>query len=820
MMNRLLPTCLLSLFCFAYTHAAYLTGLVTDMQGEPLPFANVYVEGTSIGTTTNEKGQYRFELKTGTYKIVYLYIGYQKHVEDVIIGSTDVIRNVALKSENIQIKEIVVTGDEDPAYPIMRKAIAAREAHYNQVTHFKTQAYVKGLQRIVSAPDKVFGQTVNFDGTLDSNNAGIVYLSESVSELTFKKPDQVSEEMISSKVSGSSSAFSWNRSGDFAAFDFYTERQEIDFLSPRVFISPLADNAFFYYKFRLEGWFEEDGRIINKIKVIPKRPTDPVYRGYIYVVENEWLLHSLELMLLKESQINYIDTLNFNYRYVSVEDSIWMPLSQRFSFNFGILGIKAEGYLVAVYRDYELNPELEKKTFTNEVLKITEESNERDSTYWEQVRPVPLTKQEEADYERKDSLEELRESKPYLDSMSRKANKPGLLDLVFGYRMQNLYKKWDMQFTPPLEMVQYNTVEGVNLRLGAFFNKELKNNKSVRFNPIVRYGFSNTHFNGKAMLQYYYQRKKFEYIQIEAGQYVYQFNREDVIPDLINSFYTLFLEQNYLKIYEERFARITYRRELANGLVAWVNLKYGRRYPLENSTSARWTENNDRSFTSNIPFNELVTPGDIVENDIALFALQLRWVPGLKYMTRPDRKILMDSKFPTFGLVYKKAIPDVIQSDANFDLVELSITQNFKLGLFGNSNYKIVGGGFINNQEVPFQDFIHFAYNRTIFGRRHLDGFQILDFYTAATNRWFVEGHYEHHFDGFFFNKIPGIRKLKFQLVAGVHTLYNPDYGDHTEVTIAIENILKVIRVDFVNSFSSRRRHEFGVLVSINFNNF
>lgn len=820
MMIRLLSAIFWILSLSAYAQAAYLSGVVLSTGGEPLPFANVYVDGTSTGTTTNEQGQYRLELGPGTYKVVYLYIGYKKHTESVTIANTDVLRNVTLSSEDIQIQEVVVSGSEDPAYPIMRKAIAARDYHYNQVTHFKADAYVKGLQRIVSAPDKIFGQTVNFDGSLDSNNAGIVYLSESVSKLMFKKPSQVNEEMISSKVSGSSQAFSWNRSGDFAAFDFYTQRQEIDFLSPRVFISPLADNAFFFYKFRLEGWFVEDGRIINKIEVIPKRPSDPVYRGYIYVVENEWLLHSLELMLLKESQINFIDTLNFNYRYAPVQDSIWMPLSQRFSFNFALFGIKAEGYFISIYQDYELNPELPKNAFTNEVMKVSDESNERDSAYWEAIRPVPLTITEESDYTRKDSLEELRESKPYLDSISRKSNIPGLLDLVLGYRYQNLYKKYSMRFTPPIEWVQYNTVEGVNARLGFDLWKNFKNNQDLNVQPVVRYGFGNQHFNAKARVRYVFNRNRFAVLDVEGGQYVFQYNREDPISDLINSFYTLFLQRNYMKLYEERYAKVGVRHEIVNGLIGWLSLRYGRRYPLENTTTAHWVDNKERRFTSNIPYNEAITPGDIKQHDAAILAVILRWRPGQKYMTRPDMKILMDSKFPLFGFVYKKAIPGIFASTANYDFMEASVEYSKKLGLFGTSRAKVAGGGFLNSNNVPFQDFAHFMYNRTLFGRRHFDGFQLLNFYSAATDRWYVEGHYEHHFDGFFFNKIPGVRKLKLQLVGGVHALYTPDYGSYTEVSVGIENIFRVMRIDFVNSFSNKRAHQFGFVMGINLNSF
>ena len=175
-----------------------------------------------------------------------------------------------MEAENVKISEIVVKANEDPAYEIMRKAIAAREKHYNEVHDYNCQTYVKGLQRIISAPKKVLGFTVNFDGSLDSNNAGIIYLSESVSDLTFRKPDDVKEVMISSKVSGKTRSFSWNRAADFIQFDFYKNQFPIEILSDQPFISPLANNAMGYYKYHLEGAHFEDDKMIYKIEVKPK----------------------------------------------------------------------------------------------------------------------------------------------------------------------------------------------------------------------------------------------------------------------------------------------------------------------------------------------------------------------------------------------------------------------------------------------------------------------------------------------------------------------------------------------------------------------
>lgn len=808
----------LLLVCMATgMQAGVITGIVTSIGGEPLPFANVYVQGTTFGTTTNGEGNYRLELSAGTYQIVYQYIGYKKKTIEIAVGTGILRQDMALEAEDIRIQEVVVNAGEDPAYPIMRKAIEQRDRYYNMVQAFQCQAYVKGLQRLTSAPDKVFGFEVNFDGTLDSNNAGIVYLSESISELSVMKPNKVKEVMISSKVSGDSRTFSWNRASDLAEFDFYKSSLRIDFLSERIFISPLSDNAFMYYKFRLEGVFSEDGKLINKIAVMPRRPADPVFRGYIYIVEDDWRIHSTELTLVKESQINYLDTLNFSYTYVPVNDSVWMPVSQYIDFSFGILGIKGEGYFVAVYSDYNLNPPFTKKDFSNEILVVTKESNEKDSTYWNEKRPVPLTETEIADYVRKDSLEVLMNSKAYLDSLSRKSNKFKPLDVLLGYSWNNYYKKFNMRTNSIVEdLIHFNTVEGWNLRLKPTLTKEFEKRRLLVVAPALRYGFTNRHLNGYLSSQYHYNRAKYGYVNFEIGQYVYQYNRDEPIKDLMNTFYTLFIKRNFMKLYEERFVRVGHRIEVANGLMLWAGADFTERYNLENTHLLSIFPIKSRDFELNEPLHPEFEESNFGTHRSFSFNARIRWNPGSKYISRPDQKIILGSKYPTFYLSYRKAIPNVGGSISNFDFLEFQVSQDIKMGLAGTSRYIFKGGGFPNNKVVPFQDYRHFLGDRTVFGKNYLDGFLLLQYYVNSTNNWFAEMHYVHHFDGFVFNKIPGVRKLKWQLVAGGHFVYTPGYGQYGEFNVGIENIFKVLRIDFVSGFGKDVR-DFGVRVGFEF---
>ncbi|MDX2001306.1 MAG: DUF5686 and carboxypeptidase regulatory-like domain-containing protein [Chitinophagales bacterium] len=818
-LSRPLGILLLAL-SFSSVNATSLSGVVSDNLGNPLPFANVLIVGSTRGTTTNENGAYQLELAPGQYQIAYMFIGYKRIVLDISVGQEAITRNVSLEVEDIQLQEVVISGKEDPAYPIMRKVIAAREYHYNQVRDYQCQAYIKGLQRIVNAPDKVLGFNVNFDGSLDSNNAGIVYLSESISDFTFKKPDKVREIMISSKVSGKSQSFSWNRAADLVEFDFYKNSFPIEVISDRHFVSPLSDNAMKYYKYKLMGTIDEGGRHIYKIFVSPKGESGPVFKGNIYIVDQEWVLHSLDLMLTKkDANINYVDTLNVHYTYIPVNDTVWMPLSQQYDFTFNILSIQAAGYIIAVYKDHKVNTGVRDKFFTNEVMKVTEESNTRDSVYWDSIRPVPLTTEEVNDYVRKDSLEELKKSKPYLDSLDRKGNIPDVFDLVLGYEYRKRYRKFSVRLIPPIEWVQYNTVEGWNIRLQAAIMKEFDKRRLLRITPTIRYGFSNKHWNGTLQTQYLFNRVKYSSIGVEGGQYVYQFNRDSPISELVNSFYTLFLERNFLKIFEERYVKVSYRTEVVNGLIFWSDISYSHRNHLKNTSSSKMFNFKSRDFSANNPEHPDFSPDDFSNHEAFFLSIALRYQPGVKYISRPDQKIMIESKWPQFFLQYRKAIPGVLGSDLNYDLLAGEILQTVRTGMAGSSRYSIKGGGFINHNRMGFMDYKHFNGNQTVFGMNNFNGFQLLDYYEAATNGSFFEAHYEHHFDGFMLARIPKLNKLKWQLVLGAHYLYTSDFKSYSEFAIGLENIFRVIRADFVNGISNRYGYRWGVRIGITFNN-
>ena len=169
--------------------------------------------------------------------------------------------------------------------------------------------------------------------------------------------------------------------------------------------------------------------MINHILVIPKRAYEPAFSGYINIMEDSWRIHSVQLTILKEQQMQLLDTLKIDQQYIPVGNT-WMVKQQVIYPSMSLFGFSGYGDFVQVYSNYNLNPDFDKKFFNNVIIKYPDSSNKKPAQYWDTIRPVPLQPIEVEDYKRKDSLELIRQSPHYLDSVDKVMNKPKVAPLV------------------------------------------------------------------------------------------------------------------------------------------------------------------------------------------------------------------------------------------------------------------------------------------------------------------------------------------------------------------------------------------------------
>lgn len=815
-MRSLLLILLISIATFAVAQTG-IRGTIKSSNGEDLPFSTIYIKGTTNGTTSNEQARYFLRTPPGKHTIVVQYVGYAILEREVEIPSGQTIEmNFELEEQALQLKTVTITaGDDNPAYRVIREAIRKRKFYENEVKAFKNDAYIKGLFRLKKRPDKILGQKITID-------TGIVYLSESVSEFAFENPDKVSERMISSKVSGNEQGFSFNQASDFN-INAYEKSYQHDILGERVFISPISPQAFIFYDFEWLGAFEENGKLINKIKLLPKRSTDPAFEGVVYIVEDTWKFHTIDLLATKARGIEFTDSLRINQVFAPTENDIWMPILQKFEFQFGAFGFKGEGYYLGVYSNYEVEPnydlykeeelfettfetQQEKDLFTaddfsQEVLYVEEGSNKRDSTYWEDIRPMPLTSIEVEDYRVKDSIRFVKESVPYKDSVDRERNKITVGNvLLSGYTHYNSIaeKYWSL---PSIQgTLQFNTVEGLVTEIEPTIWSQKDERTKYWVRPAIRYGFSSEKFYAKFDASYRFLNDKLSRIYIGGGSYVAQFDESEAITPFINSYVTLFSGHNYMKLFQKSFAAARYQTELVNGILMNARLEYASRDTLSNTTDFTWAKDSKVEFTGNQPYSEELNGGTdgfigtgFSTNNALTARVTFRIRINQRYATRPDFKIRYSSKYPELFVTLKKGFADV---DYNF--VSLRIQDDLNLGLTGSSTYSVEAGSFLGSNSLTFVDFKHFSANQTSLSQVDKQyKFELLPYYTFSTKDKYLEAHFEHHFNEFIFNKIPFIKKLNLQAVGSLNYLHTETIGNYMEVGAGIEHIFKFMRIDY-----------------------
>jgi len=403
---------------------AQVKGKITDTQKKPLSFVSIFLDKTVTGTTSNDSGAYVLDItEKGKYTLVFQFLGYKTVKKNIIIASFPFELNIELEEEDIQLDEISISTKDNPANRIIRNVIAYKDKNTDKTSKYTAKFYSRGLYKIKDAPEYFLGQsTGDFGGGLDSTRSGIVYLSETVSEIKFqKKPKKFKEKIIASKVSGTDNGISFNRAED-ANINFYENSVEFG----NDLISPISTNAFSYYKYKLEGTFyNKSGKLINKIKLIPKRKNDRVFSGALYIVEDDWALYGADVSVTgAQVNIPFVDILHLkqNYNYTEENDA-WVLISQSIDFKIDAMGFKFDGRFSSAYSAYNFKPTFNENTFTNEVLSFEKEATEKDTLYWNNLRPVPLTTEEVKDYKIKDSIKIVRKSKKYLDSLDQKKNK-------------------------------------------------------------------------------------------------------------------------------------------------------------------------------------------------------------------------------------------------------------------------------------------------------------------------------------------------------------------------------------------------------------
>lgn len=794
-MRKFFGLCLLIIATYCHLSAQTIFGYVKGELSQPLAYSAVFVKGTSTGSIANKKGFYKFSVAPGTYTLVCQY------KEHISIEKTITIENGELQVDfNLPVQQYNFSGsDTNTANTVINNAIRNRQLLEAELQNLQCSLYVRGELHLRDYPEKFMGRKIYFEDSTEFRKP--IFLSEALAQLSIaEEADKTRVDVFAARMMGDSDGLALDK---IPLLSFYHNIVYLNNqLNPRGFISPIADNAFDFYDYHFKGSFYDYNEKIYRIEVTPKKGKEyePLFSGYINILDSNWHIYSLQLQTEKKYQLQVLDTLVIEQTYMPLQNR-WIPNHQSFFTTMDLFGFHVHGSYLYAYHSYNLQPSFSKNYCNNITINYIDSFHNKSNNYWNTYRSVPLEQLNVADYK--------------AESVVKNRNKPTWIGmLITGQNF--VVEKNTLSYTvePLIATVSYNTVEGVAVNISPGIYKYFPNRNELYISPNLRYGFNNSHLNAHITSTYTFGKRYENKIYFSGGRRVFQFNNYQPISPLGNTIWTLFFGNNYMKIYQADFFRIGYSEEFGHGIAASILTDFQNRFPLNNTTGYTWINPDEKDFTPNFP-TELTTI-NIPHHQAFTVTLNFKWRPGTKYIQYPYRKVNAGSRYPAFELAFTKGLRNVLYSDVEFAKWRLAVYDEVNLHLLGELRWKVYGGGFINNNRSFIPDFEFFNGNKSFGASEYLNSFQLMPYYGfATTDNFFTAAHAEYHLNGFLSNKIPFFKKLNWFFVASANALYINENKQYYEAMFSIENILKRIRFDFVQSFEPNGKNTFGCRFAI-----
>jgi hypothetical protein len=749
-----------------------LFGKITNARFEPLSFVSVEVRETKRGTITKENGAYRLNLDEGKYDLVVSMIGYKPQVLTVIIGKTDVLKNIIMENEDSQgLAEVVIKG-RDQAEEIIRNVIRHKEEINTAHGAYSCNMYIKAVEKDSSLAKKRISKKDPAD-TINSDLKQMA-MTEVALRYDYESPERTKEERIG-VTRGKKAAGLFYLSTTDGDFNFYNNLVKVPAVSEVPILSPVSYSGLMAYKFKTLAIKNEGGRKVFIISVKPRQLSNATVEGRITIADSSWVILHTQFSFPKYHLPEY-DFFKVDQDYSFVNDTSWMITSQEFTY-YSKAGKKTlSGNTTITYKDFQLNKSFGRKYFGAEVSTTARSAYERDSTFWQTKRTVPLTQKEVRYIHYKDSIYSATHATAYLDSMDSVINKITLKKLFLtGLQIDDHNKERRWYIEPIAALYQPFQFGGTRINLSFQYLKTYPSKKSISWWNNISYGIRNRDVNGSIRFSKLYNPFNRSYFNItleRSFQYIFQGD----------AWINMLKRSN---IYLNNGIGLGHSFEMINGLYLFIGINMA----LRRSVSNYKTNSEVDSL-----FGNLLTDNKAIKFEPynALYGqIRLEYTPHQRYIREPKEKIILGSRWPSFYTLWRKGIPGALNSKVDFDYLEFGINQEIKLGLAGVSDYTFRTGSFLNRKDLRLVDYKFQRQGDPLLFLNPNEAFQSLDSTFPVFNR-FYEAHYVHNFNGGIINKIPLLKKLQLREVAGAGFLIAPERNlRYVEGFAGIERVIK-----------------------------
>jgi hypothetical protein len=670
---------LLALFLITnsiFSQTLTISGKISDAQsGEALPYGNVRVINTTLGTAANTNGDYEIKLSSGTYSLVASYIGYYSDTVDVVLKNKIAGIDFTLRKTEILLPEIVIRPGENPALEIIRKAIEKKNERNSKLNAYEFEAYTKGLVRTT---DEISarGRTVSagIGSGEDSVDLKITGLLENQSKGYFKKPNQYKDVIIARKQSANFPPTINIVTGGRLIQNFYED--DIRFFGGKL-PGPIADDALDYYYYYIDRVALKNDRKVFKLFLQPESSDDPGFVGSIFINDSTYELIQVELELNRAANIGGIfDTISIFQQFSSYDD-IYMPVDYRLFIKGNVLGLARFGFeLNTILYDYKINPDLTDDIFTMAIVTVLPDADKKDSLYWTSAQSIPNTKEEDHAYKRIDSLKKV----------------PVTFWDKFSWLSTRTYFSENFAINGTLNFWRFNRVEGFTPRLGFYFEDYL--DQRLNSSLDLAYGFSDKRFKTDFSFEYLLGDYRTTSLTLNAYNSIkILFGTSDEYADLTASLLALLNKEEFRNYYYSSGFDFKVESEVFPVLALSAGFLNRKDKSAQNNTDFSFFKK-DREYPINPNIYEAT-----INALTAGFKLDFRdYIEDGYFRSRT----FFGSSYTTFEGDITHSNKDWLNSDLNFTTYRLyinNLTRTFRSALL---NVKLFG--MYNVGALPYQD--------------------------------------------------------------------------------------------------------------------
>ncbi len=790
----------------SWAQTTKVSGRIFDSESkEPLPFVNVLFKGTKIGTSSDFDGNFSVSTTENVDSILFSYIGYIPKSKSVKKGQSQEIK-VELQVNSVALKEVVIKPGENPANILFRKVVKHKDENdlkkldaYQYETYNKIEIDINNIsqkmkkRKLLKPFDFVFN---NIDSTNKDEKPSLpMFITETLSDYYFKKSPKFKKEIIrASKVAGIK-----NESVSQVLGNMYQQVNIYDnaiLVIDKNFTSPLSDNGLLFYRYYLIDSLFIDNHWCYHLQFKPRRKQELAFIGNMWIADTTFAVKRLEMSIPDDANINYIVALNVIQDYNLVGKN-WMLSKDKLVIDFALLDKKMMGVYgrkTTSYKNIIINQAKEDNFYSKTANLIVEEgAGDKDNKFWESARHDTLSKNEESIYHLVDTIRTLPAFKRYSDLVKT---------LYGGYYVYKM-----IELGPLFSTYSTNTIEGSRVRIGGRTSNSFS--KWFELNGYVAYGFKDEKYKVGAGFRWMLQKKPTR--QMLAFNYK---NDYEILGQNANAFrqdnlfVSLFRRNPLSNLTQVEQYRGFYDKEWFNGFN--TRLIVGHRIMTPLGTT---------QYNSNEFFGDTLNIANIKSSEIGI---NIRFAYGERFLDGEFDRVSLGTKSPIFQVQFTEGFKGVLKSNYDYKKIIINMEDRIRINPIGYTNYVLQYGKIFGKVPYPLLE-LHpgnetFAYD--------FYSFNLMNYFEFVSDEY-ASAFVSHHFDGFFLNRIPLLRKLKLREVAtgravigkvsdtnrnaiifpnNLFTFNQAGYTSslfahnkpYVEVAAGIENILKFFRVDAV----------------------